>query len=103
MKETAPQSVKDAYEAFDDALWDHGGAMNEREWQEKEIPLVHDEDAIVVFGGESMPYSMAGDMTYFQKAWHGSPYSMEDGFIRVWSFITGEKARRTRSARRQNI
>lgn len=35
MKETAPQSVKDAYEAFDDALWDHGGAMNEREWQEK--------------------------------------------------------------------
>lgn len=77
MKETAPQSVKDAYEAFDDALWDHGGAMNEREWQEKEIPLVHDEDAIVVFGGESMPYSMAGDMTYFQKAWHGSPYSFD--------------------------
>lgn len=72
MKETAPQSVKDAYEAFDDALWDHGGAVNEREWQEKEIPLVHDEDAIVVFGGESMPYSMAGDMTYYQKAWHGS-------------------------------
>ena len=77
MKETAPQSVKDAYEAFDDALWDHGGAMNEREWQGKEIPLVHDEDAIVVFGGESMPYSMAGDMTYFQKAWHGSPYSFD--------------------------
>lgn len=77
MKETAPQSVKDAYEAFDDALWDHGGAMNEREWQEKEISLVHDEDAIVVFGGESMPCSMAGDMTYFQKAWHGSPYSFD--------------------------
>ncbi len=72
MKETAPQSVKDAYEAFDDALWDHGGAVNEREWQEKEIPLVHDEDAIVVFGGESMPCSMAGNMTYYQKAWHGS-------------------------------
>ncbi len=77
MKETAPQSVKDAYEAFDDALWDHGEAMNEREWQEKEIPLVHDEDAIVVFGGESMPCSMAGNMTYYQKAWHGSPYSFD--------------------------
>ena len=71
MNENAPQAVKDAYEAFGDALWRHVGALDDKKAFERMMPDVHGDNAIVVFGGTSIPYSMTARPVYYQKAWHG--------------------------------
>lgn len=72
IREKAPDTVRDAYDAFDDALWDYGTALDDKQIELKMWPMIHGDNAIVIFGGESMPYSVDGGMTYYQKAWHGS-------------------------------
>lgn len=84
LEDALPESVQKEHDAWFQATWDYVGALQDKE-RGRYIPnsMVHDPNAIVVFGSLYVPYSTG--RTYYQSnAVYGGQYSETENVIRVF-------------------
>lgn len=82
LEDALPESVQKEHDAWFQATWDYVGALQDKD---RDIPdsMVHDPNAIVVFGSLYVPYS-TGKTYYQSNAVYGGQYSETENVIRVF-------------------
>ena len=83
LEEKLPENVREALNKLDDAEFFFPAAEDI-----EELPQPHDRDALIVFGGYNLP--AASSESFYQSAWHGSPYVFDE--FDLGAIGTGEGA-----------